>query len=160
MKNREVKEGGKEGGREGGKLAVTQSKLPDPYLSPLARLSYVVPASCAGGCCGQEPGCERCCAVEEEQQVCSTVAIRLFCLESTEFFSVRSKVLSSPRRVTNSNNNTVSLFDFQDIHAFAIRSLAELTACSIELFHKTAALVLHGQKQEVTALERSQTLSQ
>ncbi|XP_055458718.1 protein FAM114A2 isoform X2 [Psammomys obesus] len=46
------------------------------------------------------------------------------------------------------------------IHAFAIRSLAELTACSIELFHKTAALVLHGQKQEVTALERSQTLSQ
>lgn len=33
MKNREVKEGGKEGGREGGKLAVTQSKLPDTYLS-------------------------------------------------------------------------------------------------------------------------------
>lgn len=48
----------------------------------------------------------------------------------------------------------------EDIHAFAIRSLAELTACSIELFHKTAALVLHGQRQEVTALERSQTLSQ
>ncbi|XP_006172300.2 protein FAM114A2 [Tupaia chinensis] len=48
----------------------------------------------------------------------------------------------------------------EDIHAFAIRSLAELTAYSIELFHKTAALVLHGQKQEVTALERSQTLSQ
>ncbi|XP_064134669.1 protein FAM114A2 isoform X2 [Loxodonta africana] len=48
----------------------------------------------------------------------------------------------------------------EDIHAFAIRSLAELTACSIELFHKTAALVLHGQKQEVTAVERSRTLSQ
>ncbi|XP_034512719.1 protein FAM114A2 [Ailuropoda melanoleuca] len=48
----------------------------------------------------------------------------------------------------------------EDIHAFAIRSLAELTACSIELFHKTAALVLHGQKQEVTAIERSKTLSQ
>lgn len=48
----------------------------------------------------------------------------------------------------------------EDIHAFAIRSLAELTACSIELFHKTAALVLHGQKQEVTAIERSRTLSQ
>ncbi|XP_051023669.1 protein FAM114A2 isoform X2 [Acomys russatus] len=48
----------------------------------------------------------------------------------------------------------------EDIHAFAIRSLAELTACSIELFHKTAALILHGQRQEVTALERSQTLSQ
>uniref|UniRef100_A0A8D2D3Q4 Family with sequence similarity 114 member A2 n=1 Tax=Sciurus vulgaris TaxID=55149 RepID=A0A8D2D3Q4_SCIVU len=51
-------------------------------------------------------------------------------------------------------------FSIQDIHAFAIRSLAELTACSIELFHKTAALVLHGGKQEVTAIERSQTLSQ
>ena len=32
----------------------------------------------------------------------------------------------------------------EDIHAFAIWSLAELTACSIELLHKTAALVLHG----------------
>lgn len=53
------------------------------------------------------------------------------------------------------NKNSV-----EDIHAFAIRSLAELTACSIELFHKTAALVLHSQKQEVTAVERSRTLSQ
>ncbi|XP_023582363.1 protein FAM114A2 isoform X2 [Trichechus manatus latirostris] len=53
------------------------------------------------------------------------------------------------------NKNSV-----EDIHSFAIRSLAELTACSIELFHKTAALVLHGQKQEVTAIERSRTLSQ
>ncbi|KAM9252989.1 protein FAM114A2 isoform 1-T5 [Dugong dugon] len=53
------------------------------------------------------------------------------------------------------NKNSV-----EDIHAFAIRSLAELTACSIELFHKTAALVLHGRKQEVTAIERSRTLSQ
>nr|XP_015103943.1 protein FAM114A2 isoform X2 [Vicugna pacos] len=53
------------------------------------------------------------------------------------------------------NNNSI-----EDIHAFAIRSLAELTACSIELFHKTAALVLHGQKQKVTAIERSRVLSQ
>ncbi|XP_024898824.1 protein FAM114A2 [Pteropus alecto] len=52
------------------------------------------------------------------------------------------------------NKNSV-----EDIHAFAIRSLAELTASSIELFHKTAALVLHGRKQEVTAIERSRTLS-
>ncbi|XP_054424113.1 protein FAM114A2 [Pteronotus mesoamericanus] len=53
------------------------------------------------------------------------------------------------------NKNSV-----EDIHAFAIRSLAELTAYSIELFHKTAALVLHGRRQEVTAIERSKTLSQ
>ncbi|KAM6055906.1 protein FAM114A2 isoform 3-T5 [Chlamydotis macqueenii] len=48
----------------------------------------------------------------------------------------------------------------EDIHAFAIRSLAELTACSIEMFHKTAALFLHGQKQEVTATDRTKSLSQ
>nr|XP_042139963.1 protein FAM114A2 isoform X5 [Peromyscus maniculatus bairdii] len=58
------------------------------------------------------------------------------------------------------NTEEAKQTSIEDIHAFAIRSLAELTACSIELFHKTAALVLHGQKQEVTALERSQTLSQ
>uniref|UniRef100_A0A8C0SVU2 Family with sequence similarity 114 member A2 n=3 Tax=Canis lupus TaxID=9612 RepID=A0A8C0SVU2_CANLF len=49
----------------------------------------------------------------------------------------------------------ISKNSIEDIHAFAIRSLAELT-----LFHKTAALVLHGQKQEVTAIERSRTFSQ
>ncbi|NXI56150.1 F1142 protein, partial [Chloroceryle aenea] len=47
----------------------------------------------------------------------------------------------------------------EDIHAFAIRSLAELTACCIEMFHKTAALFLHGQKQEVTATDRAKSLS-
>ncbi|KAB0342063.1 hypothetical protein FD754_018989, partial [Muntiacus muntjak] len=53
------------------------------------------------------------------------------------------------------NNNSI-----EDIHAFAIRSLAELTACSLELLHKTAALVLHGWKQEVTTIERSRALCQ
>ncbi|XP_044517706.1 protein FAM114A2 isoform X2 [Gracilinanus agilis] len=48
----------------------------------------------------------------------------------------------------------------EDIHAFAIQSLAELTAYSIEMFHKTAALILHGKKQEITALKRSKALSQ
>uniref|UniRef100_A0A5G2R5G9 Family with sequence similarity 114 member A2 n=1 Tax=Sus scrofa TaxID=9823 RepID=A0A5G2R5G9_PIG len=54
----------------------------------------------------------------------------------------------------------ISNSSIEDIHAFAIRSLAELTACSIELFHKIAALVLHGRKQEVSAIERSRALSQ
>lgn len=48
----------------------------------------------------------------------------------------------------------------EDIHTFAIRSLAEFTAYSIEVFHKTAALVLHGQKQEVSAIDRAKVLSQ
>ncbi|KAM6224667.1 protein FAM114A2 [Rhynchocyon petersi] len=55
----------------------------------------------------------------------------------------------------HANKNSI-----EGIHAFAIRSLAELTACSIELFHKSAALVLHSQKHEATALERSRALSQ
>ncbi|XP_056372804.1 protein FAM114A2 [Hyla sarda] len=46
----------------------------------------------------------------------------------------------------------------EDIHALAIRSLAELTACAIEVFHKTAALILHGDKQ-VPALSRGTALS-
>uniref|UniRef100_A0A8C6XTI3 Family with sequence similarity 114 member A2 n=1 Tax=Naja naja TaxID=35670 RepID=A0A8C6XTI3_NAJNA len=48
----------------------------------------------------------------------------------------------------------------EDIHMVAIRSLAELTAYSIEMFHKTAALVLHGQKDDVLAINRAKTLSQ
>ncbi|XP_034257790.1 protein FAM114A2 isoform X2 [Pantherophis guttatus] len=48
----------------------------------------------------------------------------------------------------------------EDIHMVAIRSLAELTAYSIEMFHKTAALVLHGQKEDVLAIIRAKTLSQ
>ncbi|XP_023568979.1 protein FAM114A2 isoform X2 [Octodon degus] len=64
------------------------------------------------------------------------------------------------KELEGENTEKVSKNSVEAIHAFAIRSLAELTACSIELFHKTAALVLHGQKQDVTALQRSQTLSQ
>ncbi|XP_042306262.1 protein FAM114A2 [Sceloporus undulatus] len=48
----------------------------------------------------------------------------------------------------------------ENIHTFAIRSLAELTAYSIEVFHKTAALFLHGQKEEVLAVVRAKALSQ
>ncbi|XP_060096252.1 protein FAM114A2 isoform X2 [Heteronotia binoei] len=48
----------------------------------------------------------------------------------------------------------------EDIHASAIKSLAELTAYSVEVFHKTAALVLHDQEQEVLAADRAKALSQ
>ncbi|XP_073505950.1 protein FAM114A2 [Phyllobates terribilis] len=47
----------------------------------------------------------------------------------------------------------------EDIHEFAIRSLAEQTACAIEVFHKTAALILHGDTQ-VAAVTRGKALSQ
>ncbi|XP_069619626.1 protein FAM114A2 [Ranitomeya imitator] len=47
----------------------------------------------------------------------------------------------------------------EDIHEFAIRSLAEQTACAIEVFHKSAALILHGDAQ-VPAVTRGKALSQ
>ncbi|XP_040296105.1 protein FAM114A2 [Bufo bufo] len=47
----------------------------------------------------------------------------------------------------------------EDIHEFAIRSLAELTASAIEVFHKTSALILHGDTQ-VAAVSRGKALSQ
>ncbi|GCC28299.1 hypothetical protein chiPu_0006728, partial [Chiloscyllium punctatum] len=47
----------------------------------------------------------------------------------------------------------------ENIHTSAIRSLAELTARSIEQFHKVAVLILHGQDHDVGALDRAKTLS-
>ncbi|KAG8579583.1 hypothetical protein GDO81_010954 [Engystomops pustulosus] len=47
----------------------------------------------------------------------------------------------------------------ENIHESAIRSLAELTACAIEVFHKSAALILHGDTQ-VSAESRGKALSQ
>uniref|UniRef100_A0A3B1K9S7 Family with sequence similarity 114 member A2 n=2 Tax=Astyanax mexicanus TaxID=7994 RepID=A0A3B1K9S7_ASTMX len=45
-------------------------------------------------------------------------------------------------------------------HSSAITSLAELTARSIEQFHKVAEMLLHSNSEEVTALEQAKVLSQ
>ncbi|XP_038651727.1 protein FAM114A2 [Scyliorhinus canicula] len=50
-------------------------------------------------------------------------------------------------------------FSIENIHAFAIRSLAELTARSIEQFHKVAVLILHSRDKDVSALDSAKTLS-
>ncbi|XP_067852340.1 protein FAM114A2 [Heptranchias perlo] len=50
-------------------------------------------------------------------------------------------------------------FSVENIHTSAIRSLAELTARSIEQFHKVAELILHSPDQDVGALDRAKTLS-
>ncbi|XP_078267546.1 protein FAM114A2-like isoform X2 [Rhinoraja longicauda] len=47
----------------------------------------------------------------------------------------------------------------ENIHTSAVRSLAELTARSIEQFHKVAELILHSQNQDMGALDRAKTLS-
>lgn len=48
----------------------------------------------------------------------------------------------------------------EDIHNLSIRSLAELTARSIEQFHKIAALVLHGQEESASSVVRAKSLAQ
>ncbi|KAM8973459.1 protein FAM114A2 isoform 2-T2 [Pelodytes ibericus] len=47
----------------------------------------------------------------------------------------------------------------EEIHDLAIRSLAELTACSMEMFHKSATLILHGATN-APAAARGKALSQ
>ncbi|XP_072119976.1 protein FAM114A2-like isoform X2 [Mobula birostris] len=47
----------------------------------------------------------------------------------------------------------------ENIRTSAVRSLAELTARSIEQFHKVAELILHSQNQDVGMLDRAKTLS-
>ncbi|CAB1352481.1 unnamed protein product [Coregonus sp. 'balchen'] len=54
-----------------------------------------------------------------------------------------------------SKTNTV-----EDVHSSAIRSLAVLTARSIEQFHKVAEMILFCTSQEVTTLEQAKILSQ
>ncbi|XP_078087044.1 protein FAM114A2-like isoform X2 [Mustelus asterias] len=50
-------------------------------------------------------------------------------------------------------------FSIENIHTYAVRSLAELTAQSIEQFHKVAVLILHSQDKDVGALDSAKTLS-
>uniref|UniRef100_A0A673XTU5 Family with sequence similarity 114 member A2 n=1 Tax=Salmo trutta TaxID=8032 RepID=A0A673XTU5_SALTR len=48
----------------------------------------------------------------------------------------------------------------QNVHSSAIKSLAELTARSIEQFHKVAEMILLCTSQKVTTLEQAKILSQ
>uniref|UniRef100_A0A8C7RZ06 Family with sequence similarity 114 member A2 n=1 Tax=Oncorhynchus mykiss TaxID=8022 RepID=A0A8C7RZ06_ONCMY len=48
----------------------------------------------------------------------------------------------------------------KDVHSLAIRNLAELTARSIEQFHKVAETILFCTSQELTTLEQAKILSQ
>ncbi|XP_018423058.1 PREDICTED: protein FAM114A2 [Nanorana parkeri] len=76
-----------------------------------------------------------------------------------------SKVEEGEKKVTAKEENTDlqeeadQKYTVEDIHESAIRSLAELTACSMEVFHKTATLILHGDAN-VAAVSRGKALSQ
>lgn len=76
-----------------------------------------------------------------------------------------SKVEEEEKKRTAKEENadlqeeTEQRYTVEDIHESAIRSLAELTACSMEVFHKTATLILHGE-DSVAAESRGKALSQ
>ncbi|XP_027033149.2 protein FAM114A2 [Tachysurus fulvidraco] len=55
---------------------------------------------------------------------------------------------------------TVTECTIEDVHFSAITSLAELTARSIEQFHKVAEMILHTSTEGVTALEQAKVLAQ
>ncbi|XP_053504507.1 protein FAM114A2 isoform X1 [Ictalurus furcatus] len=55
---------------------------------------------------------------------------------------------------------TVTKCTVEDAHFSAITSLAELTARSIEQFHKVAEMLLHSTTEGVTALEQAKVLAQ
>ncbi|XP_075066212.1 protein FAM114A2 [Mixophyes fleayi] len=69
------------------------------------------------------------------------------------------KVTGEEDKTEPQDENRQKKSNVEDIHEFAIRSLAELTACSMEVFHKTATLILHGDTQ-MPAVSRGKTLSQ
>lgn len=48
----------------------------------------------------------------------------------------------------------------EDVHSLAIRSLAELTARSIEQFHKVAQVVLHSNSIDVPTIDQAKVLAQ
>ncbi|XP_073477247.1 protein FAM114A2 [Aquarana catesbeiana] len=74
-----------------------------------------------------------------------------------------SKVEEEEKKIAAEEENTdeeeAQKYTVEDIHESAIRSLAELTACSMEVFHKTATLILHGDAN-VAAVCRGKALSQ
>ncbi|XP_039532870.1 protein FAM114A2 [Pimephales promelas] len=54
----------------------------------------------------------------------------------------------------------VTKYSVEEAHLFAITSLAEFTARSIEQFQKTAEMLLHCNTEEATASEQAKVLSQ
>ncbi|KAL7853604.1 hypothetical protein AOLI_G00204480 [Acnodon oligacanthus] len=60
----------------------------------------------------------------------------------------------------NEQEEAVTKCTVEAAHSSAITSLAELTARSIEQFHKVAEMLLHSNTVEVTALEQARVLSQ
>ncbi|XP_072256566.1 protein FAM114A2 [Pyxicephalus adspersus] len=69
------------------------------------------------------------------------------------------KKLMAEEESTDPKEEEQQKYTVEDIHESAIRSLAELTACSMEVFHKTATLILHGEAS-VAAVSRGKALSQ
>ncbi|XP_066572562.1 protein FAM114A2 [Amia ocellicauda] len=71
-----------------------------------------------------------------------------------------SKMQDEKEATEGVSSEVVAQCTVEEIHTSAIRSLAELTARSIEQFHKVAELILHRRSREVMALAQAKALSQ
>ncbi|XP_069754568.1 protein FAM114A2-like isoform X2 [Narcine bancroftii] len=82
-------------------------------------------------------------------------------IEVNSLSLVQTEMVSEGQEKKEQNEKSDGLhkISVENIHTSAVRSLAELTARSIEQFHKVAELILHSQSQDVRALDRAKTLS-
>uniref|UniRef100_A0A4W5LYB7 Family with sequence similarity 114 member A2 n=1 Tax=Hucho hucho TaxID=62062 RepID=A0A4W5LYB7_9TELE len=69
--------------------------------------------------------------------------------------------MTKPIKEEERNEEEVAkTYTVENVHSSAIKSLAELTARSIEQFHKVAEMILFCTSQKVTTLEQAKILSQ
>uniref|UniRef100_A0A8C7QVM1 Protein FAM114A2 n=1 Tax=Oncorhynchus mykiss TaxID=8022 RepID=A0A8C7QVM1_ONCMY len=69
--------------------------------------------------------------------------------------------MTKPIKEEERNEEEVAkTYTVENVHSSAIKSLAELTARSIEQFHKVAEMILLCNNQKVTTLEQAKILSQ
>uniref|UniRef100_A0A6Q2XDL3 Family with sequence similarity 114 member A2 n=1 Tax=Esox lucius TaxID=8010 RepID=A0A6Q2XDL3_ESOLU len=68
--------------------------------------------------------------------------------------------MTNPMKEEGNEVGVEKTYTVEDVHLSAIRSLAELTARSIEQFHKVAEMILFCTTQKVTTLEQAKILSQ
>uniref|UniRef100_A0AAR2JWB0 Family with sequence similarity 114 member A2 n=1 Tax=Pygocentrus nattereri TaxID=42514 RepID=A0AAR2JWB0_PYGNA len=101
---------------------------------------------------------------EELEQIKESFSLMEF--DDEEVDDTKGKNLKLPAEIKkeeeegNEQEEAVTKCTVEAAHSSAITSLAELTARSIEQFHKVAEMLLHSNTIEVTALEQARVLSQ
>uniref|UniRef100_A0AAY5K024 Family with sequence similarity 114 member A2 n=1 Tax=Esox lucius TaxID=8010 RepID=A0AAY5K024_ESOLU len=84
----------------------------------------------------------------------STTAVKLEKVASKNSFDQIAQ-MTNPMKEEGNEVGVEKTYTVEDVHLSAIRSLAELTARSIEQFHKVAEMILFCTTQKVTTLEQA-----